>query len=348
MYAIGYLNTDTNSNYLVTTGLICKLDTAGNLLWSYLYHGAPYANQPGGVYGTPDSGVLLSVDAGPYPNLSHAHLIKLDKNGTLQWDRLLPFSMGNNYVKLIDYIPATKECVFLASTYSDSMLIVKTDSNMHRVWNVSYLQYDTVGDIICNFSKIKKDRWGYICMGGYNRRVPDYSGSLWLLKIDDNGNKVWQAFYDSTITKSTSLVQYGGNNIGVFDIDTLPDGGYIIGGTIQDSLYNQTATVMRLDSNGCLTDPCEAHLITDVAKVAYIVEARVYPNPASSQLHVDVSTNTPATLQISDLLGRLVYTQPLHGNTTAIDCLNWPSGLYMYTMYANGAIMQSGKLVVAH
>ena len=340
------MNTDTNSNLLITTGIICKLDTSGNLIWKYLYQG-PYANSPEGLYATPDSGVLVSIDAGPYPNLNHAHLIKLDKNGNLQWDRLLPFSMGNNYVKLIDYVPATQECVFLASTYSDSMLIVKTDSNKQRVWNVSYLAYTNVGTPICNLSQVIKDRWGYIGIGGYARHVTGYSASLWVLKIDGNGNKIWEAFYDSTITKSTALVSFGGSNLGVMGIDTMPGGGYIVGGTIQDSLYDQTGFVMRLDSNGCLSDPCEASLFTSIEIIHDNMDVRVFPNPTSSLLFIEtVPQSSSMSIHVTDLLGRDIYTQPLNESTTAIDCHSWSKGIFIWSIWSQGVVIKSGKVVI--
>lgn len=345
-YAIGYINTDTNSNYLITTGLICKLDTGGNLIWRYLYQGASYANMPEGLISSLDSGVLVSIDAGPYPNLNHAHLIKLDKDGSLQWDSLLPFSMGNNYVKLIDYIPATNDYVFLASTYSDSMLIVKVNSNMQRLWNVAYLAYDSVGSPICGLSQVVKDRSGYIGIGGYVRNLPIYGGSSWILKIDDNGIKQWEGFYDTTITKSAALAP-GGNMISFVCIDTMFDGGYIISGGIQDSSNDQTGFVMRIDSNGCLSDTCEAHTFTGITTLPYTADLRVYPNPASSQLYFEAIPYTPSLmLRITDLLGREVYALPLQQDKTTIDCQRWARGMYIWSAWHKGVMMKSGKVVV--
>jgi hypothetical protein len=214
------------------------------------------------------------------------------------------------------------------------------------MWNVSYLDYNNVGNPICGLNQIIKDRSGYIGIGGYVRNIPLYGGSAWLLKIDDNGTKIWEAFYDTTITKSTALAP-GGNFIDFNSIDTISDGGYIIGGSIQDSANNQTGFVMRLDSNGCLTDTCEAHTFTDIATIPYDAEVRLYPNPASSQLYFEAIPYTPSVkLHVTDLLGRDVYTLPLLEDKTTIDCHRWARGMYIWSVWHEGVMVRSGKVIV--
>lgn len=62
---------------------------------------------------------------------------------------------------------------------------------------------------------------------------------------------------------------------------------------------------------------------------------RVYPNPASDQVTVTLADHaTTATLQITDLMGRVVYSYDgalTTGTTLRIDTRAWPQGMYLLT-----------------
>jgi len=56
---------------------------------------------------------------------------------------------------------------------------------------------------------------------------------------------------------------------------------------------------------------------------------QLYPNPASSQIHLKLQTNTATQIQLLDLQGRVVYQGQLGGETeTSIDVSALPAGLY--------------------
>jgi hypothetical protein len=133
LFACGSAYTDTNSSYLITDGLIAKLDTGGNVIWRYYYLGA-YTNTAFGMVATADSGVLVSLGSGP--NMSTPIVIKLDKHGTKQWEQVLPFVTGFSSTYILDYDPMKKEYVFCTS-YALKSHISKLDSNFNIVWDDS-------------------------------------------------------------------------------------------------------------------------------------------------------------------------------------------------------------------
>ncbi|MBK8659314.1 MAG: T9SS type A sorting domain-containing protein [Bacteroidetes bacterium] len=69
--------------------------------------------------------------------------------------------------------------------------------------------------------------------------------------------------------------------------------------------------------------------VTDAPSAApYIATEKTilaYPNPAQSELYLQ--TEHPATISITDLYGRVVFSQSVVGTTT-IDTQGWAAGLY--------------------
>ena len=55
----------------------------------------------------------------------------------------------------------------------------------------------------------------------------------------------------------------------------------------------------------------------------------VFPNPAASQLTVDLKNNTgTATLRIKNLYGKQLSFSTAEGRKTSVDVSNYPSGIY--------------------
>jgi hypothetical protein len=78
-----------------------------------------------------------------------------------------------------------------------------------------------------------------------------------------------------------------------------------------------------------------------------------YPNPAGTVLHVPYALPAgvlAAELRAYDALGRLVLRQPLTGlqGETAVEVQHWPTGLYQFTLVADGHVQGQQRIVVAH
>ena len=74
---------------------------------------------------------------------------------------------------------------------------------------------------------------------------------------------------------------------------------------------------------------------------------RVYPNPATNQLHI--TSTIPATFVLYDLLGRTVRQVGLSNGTVQISVLGLPAGTYFYQIInPQKQILQHDKLIVLH
>lgn len=63
-----------------------------------------------------------------------------------------------------------------------------------------------------------------------------------------------------------------------------------------------------------------------------------YPNPAKGKTYIEVEFNSPsATLEVYNVLGKLVQKETLnHSGTYLIDVTEFPEGVYLYTLEADG------------
>ena len=112
--------------------------------------------------------------------------------------------------------------------------IIKTDNSRNKVWDKFYggmnLDY--------GIKVIKAYDAGYIILG-QTHSFGNGSGDIWLLKIDDLGNIVWQK-------------TYGGENLDTgYDICTSNENGYVIAGTsVSKKTNSMDGYVFKVDSVG--------------------------------------------------------------------------------------------------
>ena len=112
--------------------------------------------------------------------------------------------------------------------------IIKTDNSRNKLWDKFYggmnLDY--------GIKVIKAYDAGYIILG-QTHSFGNGSGDIWLLKIDDLGNIVWQK-------------TYGGENLDTgYDICTSNENGYVIAGTtVSKKTNSMDGYVFKVDSVG--------------------------------------------------------------------------------------------------
>jgi hypothetical protein len=101
-------------------------------------------------------------------------------------------------------------------------------------------------------------------------------------------------------------------------------------------------TVVVTDGNGC-TDTSFAYKINSgisgVNNIVNNADVRVYPNPASSLLHIDAPEQVNVALY--SIEGKLLLEQK---DATNIDIANLANGMYMIMIYdANGLLLKTAK-----
>jgi hypothetical protein len=72
--------------------------------------------------------------------------------------------------------------------------------------------------------------------------------------------------------------------------------------------------------------------------------AIAYPNPGKNVLNIRTALQN-ACVEVYDINGRIIHSQALTENVTAIDAVDWAEGVYVWKVMADGKEVESGKWV---
>jgi len=74
-----------------------------------------------------------------------------------------------------------------------------------------------------------------------------------------------------------------------------------------------------------------------------------YPNPANESVTIECpsAATTQTTLTLSDLSGRVIYTETVSGTFTTLSTVEYPAGVYMLTLQTE-TTARTQKLVISH
>ena len=72
--------------------------------------------------------------------------------------------------------------------------------------------------------------------------------------------------------------------------------------------------------------------------------AVAYPNPGKDVLNIRTGLQN-AQVEVYDINGRLIHSQALTENVTAIETADWASGTYVWKVFSNGKEAETGKWI---
>lgn len=214
---------------------LVKLDAAGNVQWDKTI-GSEGNDNLEDLIVTPDGGYLIggTSAAGASADKSEDSkggadywLVKLDASGNIEWDR----TFGGSEADYLISLHATSDGGYLLGGTSSSGIsgdkteanagsfdfwLLKIDASGNKLWDKSYghSSYDGLSDIASTADG------GYLLGGSSSFDAPEGEEAMdiWLLKIDANGNPVWDKIF-------------GGNSSdGLTAIVPATDGGYLLAG----------------------------------------------------------------------------------------------------------------------
>lgn len=265
-----------------------KLKKAGYLVkvWDKTYGGEKW-DRAQSIIETKDGGYLIVGTSDSYSKdnkgINDAWIFKIDKKGNKVWEKTYK---GNNN-GIVNSVIETEDGYVMAGftgSYGDyDVWIIKIDKNGNEIWNKTFNIKD-----IDKTTSLLETKDGYI-IAGYTEPHEGDNCDIWIMKIDKNGNKIWNRMYggsdwDQTesiiktkngfiIAANTRSHGKGGNNIWIIKIDKNGDkiwdkviggvgtqvpysiieikDGYIIAGI--NNLYNDSwidAWIVKTDKNG--------------------------------------------------------------------------------------------------
>ena len=230
--------------FLLSTALFSSAETAS--MWSKTYGGTGY-DQGYSLVATSDGGYAVAgvTDS----NNGDVLLIKTDAVGNMQWNRIYEGALTESVHSLIQtadggYLMAGNKFSFnlpypggYQGPWIEDAWMIKTDSYGNVQWNKTYSRLSSY----CGFySLIPSSDGGYIA-AGYTTPTsssPSWMAqwTLWLTKVDIEGNIVWSKTYEQAGMASDPLWMPGITIDDGFQIACSivpgPDGYTVAGGNI--------------------------------------------------------------------------------------------------------------------
>ncbi len=207
---------------------VMKLNVSGEILWQKTYGGEGW-EWVSSIRQTSDDGyVVVSSTTDPVNDSDNVWVIKLDENGTVQWQK----SYGGEGWEWPSSIQQTTDGGYIvagyisdtADGYSDALVIKLNESGVVE-WIKRYAGEGSEWP-----SSIQQTSdGGYIVAG-------DTSDDAWVMKLDNSGAEIWQKAYGGSGYEWATSIQQ------------INEGGYIVAGSSSDP--SGDAWVMNLDANG--------------------------------------------------------------------------------------------------
>ncbi len=204
--------------------------------------------------------------------------------------------------------------VFPLSIYADTVVFNKTFGGSESEFAYSIQQTTDEGYIVAGTTS------------SYGEGYP----SIWIIKLDTNGDSLWTKIYEGTIVSSAHSIQQ------------TTDGGYIVAG--QTDYYGAgryDMWILKLDENGNGHGP--VGISDSNSNFKGFSLSQNHPNPFNPVTHIDffISKYCHAALTVYNVAGQKVKVlddSMFEGGNHSFrwDATNMPNGLYFYTLKANG------------
>lgn len=220
------------------------------------------------------------------------------------------------------------------------------------------VKYDTFGiaDISGQYNSFNKviqvADGGWMAVG--NKPVefsgPPYTGGYnsiagWMLRLDPEGNQVW----NRTDTAYWN-VETGSSNT-LYNVLELSSGSIIACGKsrMYEPVDKEWGWIIKVDKHGCIDTLCTTTSINSFE--TEFVKFQVFPNPANDYVRfspVEENGFIDATIIISDMYGKTLKQFNMEGSQQFItwDASSYPSGVYFYQVSTKGKVRYSGKIIL--
>jgi hypothetical protein len=170
-------------------------------------------------------------------NSADVYVIKLDANGNKSWEK----TYGGSDDDIANSIQQTKDGGYIVAGGTHSfgagrgdVYVIKLDANGNKVWEKTYGRR---GDDEAKSIQQTTDG-GYI-VAGYTKSFGAGGEDFYIIKLDANGNMVWEKTYG------------GSDDDGAHSIQQTSDGGYIVAGrTYSFGIEGFDIYVIKMDAEG--------------------------------------------------------------------------------------------------
>jgi hypothetical protein len=342
-----------------------KLSADGEVEWDYTI-GTSWFDIGQAIIQTSDGGYLAGSNSiilqGAVGNItcippSYGYvtgvLTKFDADMNVQWQRCYG---GNNHDAISGILELDDGYVFVGRTESTNMpghkgdydvWVVRIDFDGNIEWqkvfggssyeagNKIYTTDDNGFIVVGNTYSNNGDVWG-------NHSISEHYPDIWMFKINGDGILQWQQcfggvgreeIYKGVVRKSdNNFVISGTTSYGPsYDVGCMPYGGN-----------------SGLDNDFWVFEILIDDTVNIITPVVSTREIRLFPNPATTELWLQLPENTPLAhiqIELYNPTGRLLYKAQPTSYFHKIDVAHLPKGLYLVRVW-DGEKWVAEKLVV--
>ncbi|HVQ01555.1 MAG TPA: hypothetical protein VMT57_08575 [Candidatus Thermoplasmatota archaeon] len=195
-----------------------------NNTWWRTY-GGPYWDSGFCLKHTTDGGYIIAGESAFRDSgNTGGRVIKTNAEGILTWEKL--YGEQSPSTENFNSVCQTSDGGYIFAGYTmpnnyQFAWLVKTDASGNEIWNKSY----QFGEFSIAFSVVQTFDEGFLVAGEKYYFYPNMNSSALLVKVDKEGNQVWNKTYGGYLTNEFRQIR------------NTADGGFIVAGV----LYNQSS-----------------------------------------------------------------------------------------------------------
>lgn len=182
-----------------------------------------------------------------------------------------------------------------------------------------------------------------------NIQVIQENNNIYIYKFIINGNPIYVAWNDSSISQTVTISDITLNQAIITDaVPMYNSGAQVTNYTTafsQDtiSVIGNTLT-LTLDSIPVFIEPLT---ITSITENFIRVQFDIFPNPSNGKFIIETETDhiKNSVIKIYNLFGEQVFQSEISNSKSEIN-MNLPSGIYFYKVKNNQQLISTGKLII--
>lgn len=277
---------------------VLKLDENGTVDWQKNYE-AMSTDSAKSIQPTSDGGFIMA--GGSSEPFSDFWVRKLDGSGNITWHKTYG---GENWDSAASIQPTIDGGFIVAGStgsFGNGMRdfwVLRLDGSGNVEWQKTY---GGRGEDFASSIRPTRDG-GLIVAGGTGSFGSTWGWKIWILKLDESGNVLWQKAYGKISDPQD-----------VSDIQLTTDGGFIVGGGTRSygDIQNVRAWILKLDKNGNVVACPSLPMATSWGST----ETSVVPQDASTVATPNIVIGTISNESVMDATTTTSSTCPIRLNS---------------------------------